>query len=174
MKKILFVDIDGVFNSRQTLIKNNADRLFYGRLSKLSTELLVKWHLSYMDFEKIALMKRICELTGAELVIISAWKDLDEWSLIEGELIRIGLPIVGVTSSEHSRGVGILDYVVKNDVENYFVLDDDYFPDYDSTIGDHLIKCDYYNDGLSEELAEEVIKMFLNLDEKRKILEHKV
>ncbi len=36
MKKVLFVDIDGVLNSRNSLRRNNEDRLFYGRISNLN------------------------------------------------------------------------------------------------------------------------------------------
>lgn len=157
MKKVLFVDIDGVLNSRNSLRRNNEDRLFYGRISNLSDELRVKWHLSYLDFDNIQLLKHISSVTGCELVITSAWKDLTDCPLIEEALVQKGFPIVGCINSDYGRGIGIKSYLMDYDIKEYAILDDEVFADYDEELIAHLFKSDNYNGGLNEEIAYEII-----------------
>lgn len=159
MRKTIFLDIDGVLNCVQSLRKNNEDRLFYGRLSVLSDELRIKWHLSYLDFETLVLLKMLCVETNADIVITSGWKDLNDWPLIEEKLVDFGLPISGVIDDTHGRGNGIISYVRDNDIEKYAILDDDIFRDYDDELMARLVYCDNYDGGFTELQFKEALSI---------------
>ncbi len=158
MNKIIFLDFDGVLNSRQSLIENNGNRLFYGRRSKENLELLAKWALSYYDYEKIQILKNICERTRATVIPISAEVESIYWPLVEEKLTLMGLPISSVRPKNMSRGTFIASYVAENDVDEYIVFDDEIFEDYDEDILDHLLKTDFYNEGLTWDIAEEAVE----------------
>lgn len=171
-KSVIFSDIDGVLNSVQSFRRNNADRLFYGKLAPLCIDLSVSWHMSYLDFEKVMLLKMLAERTDSEIVIVSAWKNLLEWPLIEERLVSIGLPIAGTIGNVLCRGEEIVGYVKEHQVKNYIVLDDDRFPEYrdlEEEIMNHLLKCDMYNEGLTEEIVDEAIKFLGEKDQEKRL-----
>lgn len=123
MKKCIFLDFDGVV----TTLKSN-------------------WTL---DKKKMELVKRICDETGAKIVISSSWRRYtlaDTIEAITNHQIEIGhepflMPkyIVGVTArmyafkhgnrEEHfglHRGVEIHQWLLEHpEVANYVILDDD-------------------------------------------------
>ena len=57
-----------------------------------------------------------------------------------------------------NRGLGIKNYLQQNNIREYIILDDDIFPDYDEELQKHLVKTNFYQDGLNEELSQIVIK----------------
>ena len=77
---------------------------------------------------------------------------------IKEALINIGLPIVGETPFlEGQRGEEIRAYLADNQVDNFCIIDDEVFKDYQE-LENNLIKTDFYQDGLTEEICHKIIK----------------
>lgn len=150
--KVVFLDIDGVLNcegSRSRCVGYRG-----------------------IDDKKVENLAKIVKATGAEIVLISTWKD--DWrktdkahqgmmaNYLDKKLKKQGLTALDKTRdyvSERylSRGEGILEYLTCHEVESYVVLDDFQF-DYDSCgLMGNYVKTDNYNGGLTEELAEKAI-----------------
>lgn len=152
--KVIFLDIDGVLNcegSRSRCVGYRG-----------------------IDDNKAKNLAKIIKATGAEIVLISTWKE--GWrktdkahqgilaNYLDKKLKKQGLSVFDKTRDYIgerylSRGEGVLDYLVNNKVENYVVLDDYQF-DYDSCgLTDSYVKTDNYNGGLTEELAKKAIEI---------------
>ena len=145
--KIIFLDFDGVITTLRT-----------------------QWEL---DDEKMALVRRICDETGAKIVISSTWR----WGSLETTLKKIfgkdyddshyllnTGTVIDITTRDRSF---IKDWIVRGhqiqkwldehpEVENYIILDDDsdMLPEQKS----HFIHTDTYL-GISEEDTEKAIRM---------------
>lgn len=156
MKKIIFLDFDGVLNCTQSFRDNNDDRIFYGRRSSMSLDMLMRSAVTHYDFDRIQLLKSIAFSTGAEIVCMSAEVRLRHYPLVEEYLVRSGLPIVGSISNEYGRAVAIQSYILDHDVDRFVVLDDELFAGYEDFL-DFVVKTDYYNGGLTQEIAEEAV-----------------
>jgi len=154
MENIIFLDVDGVLNCTQTLKDNNLERIFYGRNSSLGTDILIKGILTYFDYEKLQLLKNICLYTNAKIVIISVYARSRYYSLIEDYLVKVGLPIIDNIADEYGRGMAIKKYLMDHETDNFVIIDDEIFLDYDEFL-DHLVRTNFYDGGLTEELAEE-------------------
>lgn len=150
--KILFLDIDGVLNcegSRSRCVGYRG-----------------------IDDKKAENLAKIIKATGAEIVLISTWKE--DWrktdkahqgmmaNYLDKKLKKQGLTALDKTRDYIgerylSRGEGILEYLTCHEVESYVILDDFQF-DYDSCgLTENYVKTDNYNGGLTEELSEKVI-----------------
>ena len=150
--KIVFLDIDGVLNCEGSRSRCAGYR--------------------GIDDKKEENLAKIVKATGAEIVLISTWKD--DWrktdkahqgmmaNYLDKKLKKQGLTALDKTCDYIgerylSRGEGILEYLTRHQVENYVVLDDFQF-DYDSCgLTENYVKTDNYNGGLTEELAEKAI-----------------
>jgi hypothetical protein len=109
-RKILFLDVDGVLNSDRNIAAYN------------------RWPWPGKDSEEeldpiaIGMIRRVCDLTGAEIIFSSTWRenvDAVEWGK------KWNLPIVGatVTGSKHRA---IKHWLANNhDVDLYAIIDDD-------------------------------------------------
>lgn len=135
--KVIFLDIDGVLNTP-------------------SSESRCGEYIG-IDDEKVEKLKKIVEKTKAEIVLISTWKKywrkeeklkpLQDYSAtyLDEKLAKQGLKAIDKTKDKAdgrylSRGESILEYVCRNNVENYIILDDCQF-DYDGCyLSDKLIK----------------------------------
>ena len=148
--KVIFLDIDGVLNE-----ENSRSRCcgYKG-----------------IDDKKVENLAEIVKATGAEIVLISTWKD--DWrktdkrhqgmmaNYLDRKLAKQGLTILDKTESVDrvsgfhlSRGEGILQYLSTHSVEKYVILDDFQF-DYDGCgLTENYVKTDYENGGLTAELA---------------------
>lgn len=160
MEKVIFLDIDGVLNSVDTFKENKTIKNLYNKCLDRTYMNDLKWLLLDIDFEKLQLLKQIIEVTDAKIVISSSWKKLRLYPLVEEYLIQKGIPIIGTTKNIKSeRGKEIKTYIEENDIDNYIVLDDEIFDDYDELIINRLIKTDFYQSGLDEQHVEEAIKV---------------
>ena len=110
-----------------------------------------------IDDEKVEKLKKIVEKTKTEIVLISTWKKywrkeeklkpLQDYSAtyFDEKLAKQGLKAIDKTKDKAdgrylSRGESILEYVYRNNVENYIILDDCQF-DYDGCdLTDNYIK----------------------------------
>ena len=130
MKKIIFLDIDGVLNCRKTFKERKEERVFYSKFLEKSNYNLAKLAMCDIDFYKLQLLKYIVLETDAKIVISSSWKNLREYPLIEELLINKGLPIIGATPYiNNKRGAEIRIYLSENEVNDFIIIDDDIFDD---------------------------------------------
>ena len=146
MNKIIFLDFDGVITTYAS-----------------------KWEI---DNEKCLLVKKICDETGAKIVISSSWRystvektinayKLHDWILTpyiidvtENLSMSIGWDLL---SYFPQRGLEISEYINKHElIQNYIILDDD--SDMLYIQKDHFIKTDTYK-GLSEENVKQAIQI---------------
>lgn len=161
--KLIFLDFDGVLNNQKYFIDNDIERKIYGKVNSFENDL--RSLLSDIDFYKVMLIKCVCDTTGAKVVVTSAWRNLSKYIFVEEYLVRLGLPIIGVTPYLNGkRGKEIYSYLKSiNEPVNYVVIDDERFRDFDENLLNHLIKTDFYGDGFTEDDVNEVISV-LNLN----------
>lgn len=152
--RVLFLDIDGVLNDADYFKNSHEIVLEYGKKYNYDYDninVLLGRQMLDIDYNKLSLLRDIIIDNKLFVVIISSWKKLKIYPYIEEELIKFGIPIIGVTQDNGSdRGTGIKKYVADNNIHDYLVLDDDIFDDYDTEIMNRLIKTSFYNGGLLE------------------------
>ena len=154
--KIIFLDIDGVLNHSRFL-KERAPSCVMG----ISDELVLK-------------LKQIVGKTDAKIVLISTWKDIwekDE-NLCEEDALYLNkklkmqdLFVHDKTLNEFvkDRGLGIHEYLLNNNVENFVILDDydnEDFEKYD--LKRNFIKVNRRT-GLSDDDVEKAVKILNNI-----------
>ncbi len=112
-----------------------------------------------IDLDKVFMVKDICTLTGAKIVVDSGWRLFSDYPLIEEKLTSLGIPIVGTTPNLGGRrGKEIRAYLEENKVDDFVILDDDRFPDYNE-LENYLVKPSFYEDGLTEEMASDIVRV---------------
>ena len=160
--KVIFLDIDGVLNSDDFFASNHdlVKQLYKDNEYNLdSVDFLVKRQMMDIDFSKLDVLKSIINETDSKVVITSSWKKLKIFPYVVNELISLGIPIIGYTIDNGSdRGNGIKRYLMENKVDQYVILDDDIFDDYDQEIMNGLVKTSFYSGGLEEKHAKELIR----------------
>jgi len=152
--KVLFLDIDGVLNHVNTPRK-------FGRA------------LLPCDPTCVTQLNRITRETGAYIVISSSWRYLyssmeDMWADLNDEQGIEGSVIGMLRRQDWDRGELILDWIKtadphqKNSIQ-FVVLDDD-IADMGAVQG-QLVRTSFRDNGLTPELANEVIARFKSLEE---------
>jgi hypothetical protein len=123
--KVLFLDIDGVLNSRKWYEANkepiNFESSFMYR------------HAQELDPAACALVNELCESEGLDIVISSTWRRLHKLQEISDMFTSRGLlaPVISSTPQLRSgfRGQEIAEWLyARYEVEKYVILDDD--PDF--------------------------------------------
>ena len=152
--KILMLDIDGVLN-----YEGCKDR--------------IGWYCGIED-EKVELLKHIVDATDAKIVLSSTWRlgynneghRLEEaFIYLKEKLSKYGLSIYSMTPQigrGNYRGREIHQWLQAYDgkVDEWVVLDDEWFCDFNQyEIGAHLVQTSFYGGGLTEEDAEEAIRI---------------
>ena len=144
--KVIFLDFDGVLNSRRYLLNCG------------ETDLAI-------DPAKMAVLKEIVDATGAKLVLSTSWRE--HWSAVPEECSHIGQRINEIFSD---HGMQIFDKTPKlparaEEIKNWldahpettnFVVLDDMFLGGDFLTG-HFVKTSFYAEGLGKPEAEEAI-----------------
>lgn len=167
MKKIIFLDFDGVLNT-----EHNQNMLLYkGKAWKDK-------HGAFFDLKAVAELNRIVEETKADIVIESSWKHLGLEAMRQMWRDR-NMPgnVIDVTPSSASnnwllnanldemdpahtqwKGVEIASWIAENlhDEDRYVIIDDEYVI-LDSQLP-HFILTNPY-DGIIPELADRAIKL---------------
>lgn len=116
MENIIFLDIDGVLN-------DNGDNNF--------------------NLESVNVVKRLVEENSAKVVVISSWQGFGtkrRRNKTEEKLNSVGIDVYDFIDpnlegdicdmSLSYRCVGIVDYLKKNSLCNYIILDDEFHNDY--------------------------------------------
>ena len=130
MNKIIFLDIDGVLNSQNTFIDNHEYRKFFVKYMNDEVNDKIIYKMLDIDLDKVFMIRDICNLTSAKVVISSTWRRSRYYPLIEERLTSLGIPIVGVTPFiSNNRGDEIRKYLEDNKVDDFVILDDDIFSD---------------------------------------------
>lgn len=78
------------------------------------------------------------------------------YPFIESYLIKSGIPVVDYIQSFSDRGEKIQEYIHYNNIEKFIILDDSVFKGYYPII-DRLIWTNFYDGGLTYELANDAI-----------------
>ncbi len=152
--KVIFLDFDGVISTYKS-----------------------GWNL---DSDKMNLVKKIVDETGAKIVISSSWRQNtleDTLELVtgasghyKGTPLLVSDVVIGITKRMFSRsyngeardmgvprGVEIAEYLTEHsDITNYVILDDD--SDMLLEQKDHFIQTDSYL-GINEDDVEQAIKI---------------
>lgn len=147
--KVLFLDIDGVLNSRH----------YWETLRKQGIE----FDNSALDPACIKRIQHVCDTTGALIVISSSWRILFTLDELREKLSGDGLstPIIGVTPraiGNKRRGWEINRWLTDNKdrlITHYAIVDDNSDM---SPIGSHLVQTSW-NTGIQDKHVEKLIKL---------------
>lgn len=155
INNIIFLDIDGVLNS---------DKYFDSIDNKECMNLVDRLMLD-IDVSKVKILLEVINKTNTKIVITSSWRRMKLYPYIKERLISMGLPVVGETPFiKGRRGEEIRSYLLENRVSNYCIIDDEVFKDY-KELEDYLVVTDFYEDGLTIDHAEEVVKKLIKKEE---------
>ena len=150
--KIIFLDIDGVLNCSES--KSEC--------------------FGYTGIDNIIIkrLKRIIEETNAQIILISTWKEnwfkesfnkglQDELAnYLDRKFKRDRLSVLDKTTDINgSRGKGILQAISKYSIKNFIILDDETFDYKELNLLPYLIKTEYLNGGLTEEITNKTINL---------------
>lgn len=126
--KIIFLDVDGVLNSDE----------YFDKIQGLDIQGIE----SAIDINKVKLLKKAIDATGAKVVLSSSWRYTKNASALKKLLSDYGVYVVDSTPVvEHKRGLEIKRWLEYNsDVEDFVILDDEVFDSYDSGLMKKLIK----------------------------------
>lgn len=149
--KLIFLDIDGVLNCMGS--KSRCEG-FIG-----------------IDDDKVKRLKQIIDSIDAKIVLTSTWRkhwnknsDSNDYSgnYMNRKFKKQNLKIMDKIEYDGvHRGKGIIDYLnnFHTDIENWIVLDDEYFPDYKELgILDHMVKTEFIK-GLQERHVDLAIEL---------------
>ena len=158
--KLLFLDVDGVLNYDRCKYSVG---IYYG-----------------VDPEKVKLLRKIIDATGAKIVLSSTWRrsilvgmplelQEDPFAIeLMSKLKAEGLKIYDMTSVDENDGHRkeqieelIAEYRHNGQpVSHWCVLDDDIFEGFDEPeFNQHFVNTKFYENGLSEEDAQKAIEI---------------
>lgn len=144
MPKVLFLDVDGVLNSRSVLTRWNEQ----GRRASEA-----------IDNEMVARINRVVDATGCFIVISSTWRLCWPMGELTAKLRQHGLRdvVIGKTPTLKRRDEEILAWLAENKgVAHFAAVDDDTF---DMTgLGDRLVATSFET-GIQDNHVEQLIKL---------------
>lgn len=144
--KVIFVDVDGVLNSDDFIdsVKGKQD----------------------IDIKTVLLLKRAIEETGAKIVMDTSFRYTQSFLKVQEMLLQNGIMFDKTPFIDNERGKEIKQYLSEHrKIEDYILLDDVVFSDFDDELLSHLIKMDDTNTrgigkGLQKKDIEEIIRRF--------------
>ena len=146
-QRIVFLDVDGVLNHSK---------------SKDAIDSICLENLRY-----------IVKKTGAIIILVSSWKcgwfkddksrQDDDANYLDKRLDEVGLNIFDKSSRYASgRFLEVVDWVMRFNTTSFVILDDDYGHYTGTPLECFCVKTNYYNGGLTKELADIAIEKLLN------------
>lgn len=148
--KVIFLDVDGVLNSRDWLVNN-----------RVRTE-------NSVNPEKVKLLAKIVQKTNAEVVLSSTWRYIPEHPMfmyLTDILRQNGIKIHSFTPKlDGDRPKEIMEWIDKRQEEVQFISIEDDFSEDDYRkygIEDRLVKTSFYGEygGLQKEHVEKSIRL---------------
>lgn len=116
--KVIFLDIDGVLNSDE----------YFDKIEKLN----IQGIQSEIDVEKIKLLKRALDETGAKVVLSSSWRYTRKAQNLKELLANFEIYTESTPYIHGKRGLEIKQWLLDNpEVEDFVILDDEIFESYD-------------------------------------------
>lgn len=159
--KVIFLDVDGVLNSENDL-----------RIYRKKNEITGCILYDVVEDRPLKLLKEIVEKTSARIVVSSSWRigcersgrqsifGKELYEKLEKRLKDYGMEIYDITPSLGTgtqRGDEIREWLSKNQVENFIILDDD------SDMCEYADMKNFihttYEHGLTEELKNKAIEV---------------
>ena len=95
-------------------------------------------------------------------VVTSTWKELRIYNELISYLKNFGIEVYDKTvHMSYNRGDEIREYLSTHEIDNFIILDDEIFKDFNELIS-HLVKTDFYNGGLTEKHKTLALKLMNN------------
>ena len=148
--KVIFLDIDGVLNSDEYLDKvKNSD------IQGIERD---------VDVEKVKLLKRAIDETGARVVLSSSWRYTRNARYLKELLANYGIRVDSTPYIRDERGLEIKKWLSENQgVEDFIILDDEIFDSFDEELIKKLVKVSNGNgrslgEGLLPKDVDEIIE----------------
>lgn len=159
--KVIFLDIDGVLNSDE----------YFDKIKNLNIQGIE----SEVDVEKIKLLKKAINETGANVVLTSSWRYTRNAQYLKELLLNYNIYTDSTPFIQNKRGLEIKQWLADHsDVEDFIILDDEVFDSYDESLIKKLVKISNSNghsfgEGLLSKDINEIIKRLGRKKEKDKI-----
>ena len=150
--KIIFLDIDGVLNSDE----------YFDKIKNLN----INGIENDIDVNKIVLLKKSLDETGAKIVLTSSWRYTRKAQELKQLLLSYGIIVDCTPFIDNERGIEIKKWLQEhNDVQDFVILDDEIFDSYDEKLMKKLIKISdtngiNYGEGLQPKHIQEIIQRF--------------
>ena len=148
--KVIFLDIDGVLNSDEYLDKvKNSD------IQGIERDI---------DVEKVKLLKRAIDETGARVVLSSSWRYTRNARYLKELLANYEIRVDSTPYIQDIRGLEIKKWLSENQgVEDFIILDDEIFDSFDEGLIKKLVKVSNGNgrslgEGLLPKDVDEIIE----------------
>lgn len=148
--KVIFLDIDGVLNSDEYLDKvKNSD------IQGIERDI---------DVEKVKLLKRAIDETGARVVLSSSWRYTRNARYLKELLANYEIRVDSTPYIRDERGLEIKKWLSENQgVEDFIILDDEIFDSFDEELIKKLVKVSNGNgrslgEGLLPKDVDEIIE----------------
>jgi hypothetical protein len=134
--KVLFLDVDGVLNSQESMGRLHHEWLASGEKTKTGKYC---FPLGHLDETLIGRLNDLVELTDCHIVLSSTWRKVTELHEFRGYMVARGFkyserivsktPVLNLTGEQSCRGREIQLWIDehKEQVSTYAILDDDSF-----------------------------------------------
>ncbi len=148
--KVIFLDVDGVLNSDEYFDKTRS--------------LNIQGIEEDIDIEKIKLLKKAINETGARVVLSSSWRYTRNGQQLKELLSNYQIYADSTPFIQNKRGLEIKQWLSENqNIEDFVILDDEIFDSYDDELIKKLIKISNGNghnfgEGLLPRDIDEIIK----------------
>lgn len=123
----IYLDIDGVLNSRNWYSTESAKSI---RSELIGNSNRADWHAFHMPVHHMKILNKIAKVTGAKLVITSAWRMVTTMGIIRNMMRRSGLDSNiqidrTVSIRNRTRGTEIDEHIKLAGVTNFLIIDDE-------------------------------------------------
>lgn len=148
--KVIFLDIDGVLNSDE----------YFDKISNLDIQGIEQ----EIDIEKIKLLKKAINETGAKVVLSSSWRYTKNGQQLKELLSNYEICVDSTPFIQNKRGLEIKQWLLEHQcIEDFVILDDEVFDSYDDVLIKKLVKISNGNghsfgEGLLPRDVNEIIK----------------